>query len=108
MDMVADSYGSEIPAGNFYWCLYYCLFPLLIVSRISCAGQLESISITEIQGEYETRIVALVDAPVEYVLGVITDYRHIYRINPSIVESELLQVGDDGVTRVRNRIEHCM
>ena len=48
MDMVADSYGSEIPAGNFYWFLYYCLFPLLIVSRISCAGQLESISITEI------------------------------------------------------------
>ena len=37
MDMVADSYGSEIPAGNFYWFLYYCLFPLLIVSRISCA-----------------------------------------------------------------------
>lgn len=108
MDMVADSYGSEMPAGNFYWCLCYCLFPLLIVSRISCAGQLESISITEIQGEYETRIVALVDAPVEYVLDVITDYRHIYRINPSIVESELLQVGDDGVTRVRNRIEHCM
>ena len=108
MDMVADSYDGEMPAGNFYWCLCCCLFPLFLVSGISCAGQLESISITEIQGEYATRIVALVDAPVEYVLAVITDYKHIYRINPSIVESELLPAGDDGVTRVRNRIEHCL
>ena len=108
MDMVADSYDGEMPAGNFYWCLCCCLFPLFLVSGISCAGQLESISITEIQGEYATRIVALVDAPVEYVLAVITDYKHIYRINPSIVESEFLPAGDDGVTRVRNRIEHCL
>jgi len=108
MGLVADSDDSQIPASNFYWCFYYCLVSLFIFSEISAADQLESISITEIQGEFETRIVALVDAPVEYVFGVITDYKHIYRINPSIVESEILTFNDDGIIRVRNRIEHCI
>lgn len=108
MRLVADSDDSQIPAGSFYWCFYYCLVSLFIFSEISAADQLESISITEIQGEFETRIVAIVDAPVEYVFAVITDYKHIYRINPSIVESELLTFNNDGIIRVRNRIEQCI
>lgn len=101
-----DSYLD--PDSRTDWFFRYCLVALVFFSNISVAGQLEVISITESAGQYEARIVALFNAPAEYVYGVITDYKHIYRINPSIVESELLSTQEDGVIRVRNRIEHCI
>ena len=97
-----------VPVSRTDWHFRYFLVALVFFSNISLAGQLEAISITESGGQYEARIVALFDAPAEYVYGVITDYKHIYRINPSIVESELLSPQEDGVIRVRNRIEHCI
>ncbi|MGD2055525.1 MAG: SRPBCC family protein [Gammaproteobacteria bacterium] len=71
------------------------------------ANQLESYSITENNGEYVARVAIVLDAPAESVYGVLTDYRHIYRINPSIIESEILPARDDQTTRVRSRFEHC-
>jgi len=97
-----------VPVSHTGWHFRYYLVLLVLFPNISVAGQLEAISITETGGQYEARIVALFDAPAEYVYGVITDYKHIYRINPSIVESELLSAQEDGVIRVRNRIEHCI
>lgn len=108
MGLLVDNDDSQIPASHINKRFCYYLVALFFFTKISVAGQLESISINEIQGEFETRIVAIVNAPPDYVFGVITDYKHIYRINPSIIESELLSVMDDGTTRVRNRIEHCI
>jgi len=100
--------GYHIPAGNIGWYLLYYLAMFFIPVNTSMADQLETFSVTEKDGEYETRIVALLDAPSEFVYDVITDYRHIYRINPSIVKTELLAVRDEGTVRVRNRFEHCI
>lgn len=95
-------------AGKDIWLPYCCLVLfLLAVSSPTIAGQLITLSITENNGEFESDIVALFDAPAEHVYAVITDYRHIYRINPSIVETELLPAEIEGVTRVRNVIQHC-
>jgi hypothetical protein len=78
-----------------------------MIGGVAIAGQVESLTVVEADGVYETRMAALLDAPADYVYGVITDYRHIYRINPAIVESEILPGREDGTTRVRNRLSHC-
>lgn len=86
----------------------YLLVTFACVTRISMAGQLEVFSVSEKDGVYEARIVALLDAPARFVYNVITDYKHIYRINPSIIESEILPSDNGESIRVRNRFEHCI
>ncbi len=58
-------------------------------------------------GVYHVKMVAEVDASAEYVHRVLTDYRHIYRLNPLITESEILPSPGNGAVRVRTRIEDC-
>jgi len=108
MVLSVENDGYHVPASNIGWYLLYYLVLFYIPVTVSMAGQLEAFFITEKDGEYETRIVAILDAPSEYVYDVITDYKHIYRINSSIVESELLPVRYEGTVRVRNRFEHCI
>jgi len=98
----------QAPRGYRVGPLRVCLPALVFLSHLSVASELNVFSVTERDGEFESRIEALIDAPAEYVYAVITDYKHIYRINPSIVESELLPAEDDGVVRVRSRIQHCL
>jgi hypothetical protein len=43
---------------------------------------------------------------VDYVYNVITDYKHAYRINPTITEVEILPSDRGEVVRVRNLSEH--
>jgi hypothetical protein len=52
-------------------------------------------------------VVAVIDAPASYVREVLTDYIHIYRLNPSIIESEVLRQHDDGAVSVRTRVIGC-
>jgi hypothetical protein len=82
------------------------LYILLLFSSICTAGKLEELSVTEAGGEYRLRIVSVFDAPADYVYDVITDYKHAYRINPSITEIEILSSDHNDVVRVRNRSEH--
>ena len=51
-------------------------------------------------------MVSVLDAPLDYVYDVITDYKHAYRINPTITEVEILPSDRDEVVRVRNLSEH--
>jgi len=51
-------------------------------------------------------VVSVLDAPVDYVYDVITDYKHAYRINPAITEVEILPSDRGDVVRVRNLSEH--
>jgi hypothetical protein len=73
-----------------------------LFSSISTAADFEKLSVTEANGEYRLRIAAVLDAPADYVHIVITDYKHAYRINPSVTKVEILPSGHDGVIRVRN------
>jgi len=81
------------------------VLPLLLFS-ISPADEIEELSVTEADGAYSLRIVSVLDAPVDYVYDVITDYKHAYRINPTITEVEILPSDRDEVVRVRNLSEH--
>jgi hypothetical protein len=76
------------------------------MSTVATAGELEELSVTEVDGEYTLRIVSVLDVPADYVYEVITDYRHAYRINPAITEVEILPSDREDVVRVRNLSEH--
>jgi len=65
------------------------------------------IEINEQSGVYRIKVVALIAAPASYVRYVLTDYKHIYRLNPSITESEVLEKGDDGSVSVRTKVIGC-
>jgi len=78
----------------------------MLFSSMSTAGELGELSVKEVDGEFTIRIVAVLDAPTPYVYEVITDYKHAYRIDPSIIEVEVLPTDRDEVIRVRNLSEH--
>jgi len=82
------------------------LFTLSLVTSMTPADEIEELSVTEADGAYSLRVVSVLDAPADYVYNVITDYKHAYRINPTITEVEILPSDRDQVVRVRNLSEH--
>jgi hypothetical protein len=73
-----------------------------LYSPLSVAGQVLNLSVGDKHGVYHLALAMIVDAPFADVHYVITDYVHIYRIDPSIVESEILRKPDASVIRVKN------
>ena len=71
------------------------------------SGKRPEIEINELSGVYQIKVVALIAAPASYVRYVLTDYTHIYRLNPSIIESEVLEQHDDGSVNVRTKVIGC-
>ena len=85
-----------------------CMFITLCVNTLPLGAiDFEEILVTENGGTYHIKMVAEVDASAEYVYRVLTDYKHIYRLNPLITESEVLPSPGNGAVRVRTRIEDC-
>jgi hypothetical protein len=84
-------------------CLLLCL--QLPLTR---AVDLAKLQVSESQGVYRINLVIQMQVPVHFVYGVLTDYRHIYRLDPAIVDSEILPSPDDGVVRVRTRLVDCI
>lgn len=82
------------------------LSALLVGSWVCPASQVERLAVTHSDGEYRLEIVSLLNAPANYAYDVITDYQHAYRLNPSIVEVEVLPVRGEDAVQVRNRSEH--
>ena len=82
------------------------LFALPLFTSVSSADELVELSVKKTDGAYSLRVVSVLDAPVDYVYDVITDYKHAYRINPTITEVEILPSDRDEVVRVRNLSEH--
>ena len=82
------------------------LFALPLCTSISSADELVELSVTKTDGVYSLRVFSVLDAPADYVYNVITDYKHAYRINPTITEIEILPSDRDEVVRVRNLSEH--
>jgi hypothetical protein len=77
-----------------------------LCSTASLSDEILELSVTERDGESNLRMISVLDAPADYVYQVITDYKHAYRINPTITEVEVLPSGHDGGLRVKNRSEH--
>jgi len=72
------------------------------------ADDVEKLSVTNTDGEYNLKITDVLNAPVEYVYKVITDYRHVSAINPTITDVQILPSGYDKVVRVRNISKQCV
>ena len=66
-----------------------------------------NVTVTEQGGVYRIYASAVVEAPAEYVRLVLSDFVHIYRLNPSIIESEVLADEDTTATYVRTRVLGC-
>jgi len=85
----------------------YVFFMLCVITLPLGAVDFVEVQVTNDGGVYHIKIIAEVDASAEYVYRVLTDYNHIYRLNPSITESEILPSPGYGVVRVRTRVEDC-
>jgi hypothetical protein len=81
---------------------------LSLCSSFSMADELQELSVTGADGEYSVRIVDVLNAPADYVVKVITDYRNAHQINPTITDVEILPSGRSQVVRVRNLSKQCV
>ena len=81
----------------------YCLFPKRLV-----AGELVELALTHNQGVYHLNLKMNLDATPENLHDVVTDYVHIYRLNPSIIESEVLDTPDNSIVQVRTLFNNCI
>lgn len=81
----------------------YCLFATRLF-----AAELVDITLSQEQGMYQLKLEIILDASPEYVHDVVTDYVHVYRLNPSIVDSEILHTADSSVVRVRTLVNDCI
>lgn len=63
--------------------------------------------ITEDDGVFQIRVSAIIAAPAEYVRNVLTDYSHLYRLSPSIIENEVLPSSTRNEKHVRTRLLFC-
>ena len=65
------------------------------------------VEVTENNGIYHIKASAVVEAPANYIRDVLTDYVHIYRLSPSIIESEVLPSSPVDEKQVRTRLLCC-
>jgi hypothetical protein len=84
----------------------YALIILVFLSRGARTYELKELAVEEVDGGYRLQIVTVLDAPVEYVSKVITDYKRANQINPSISAVEILAFESDERVTVRNTSEH--
>jgi len=89
-------------------CRFLCLLLMQCLFTPAEASNLFSIEISEHSGNYRVRMATLIHAPARDVSSVLTDYRHIYRLNPAITESEILPSPQNGAVRVKTRIKGCI
>ena len=106
MSAVLPGISTGCSQGVVRWCLILLLL-VAVIPRLS-AGDLTELQVTENGGVYHVRMVMVVYVPAKYVRDVLTDYAHIYRLNPSITESEILPSPEQGVVRVRTLMRGCV
>ena len=75
---------------------------LAFVSSMAVSAEFIMLSVDESEGEYHLKVESVIDAPAHYVYNIITDYKHAYRINPSIVEARVLPTDRDAALRIMN------
>ena len=105
------AYGWLIFYCNFFKVISYLFITFLIILHAHSnvfAGDIDELTVTEEEGIYQITVSAEIDATEKHVRRVITDYAHAYRINRSIIESEVLESSIDGNIRVRARVLACI
>ena len=84
------------------------MLTLLSIGSTQLSADVARFDVTEDDGIYSIKASVLINAPAEYVRNVLTDFVHIYRLNPSIVESEVLTSPDARTSRVRTKVLGCV
>jgi hypothetical protein len=99
---------------SFYFNFFNIIMWLLIIFSIllathsnAVADSTTEIVVTEEDGIFQITVSAQIAATEKHVRQVITDYTHAYRINHSIIESEVLKSPVDGNIQVRARVLAC-
>jgi len=80
-----------------------CLL-LFLLSPLACS----ELQVSVAKGVYSIDLAVQMHVPARYVYRVLTDYVHIYRLDPAITDSEILPSQEAGVVRVRTRIADCI
>jgi hypothetical protein len=98
---------------QFFWlitsarsCLA-CTALVLFQPLYVLAFEFTDAEVTENNGIFHIRVAAIINAPPEYIRSVLTDYLHIYRLSPSIIESDVLPSSISEETHVRTRLLCC-
>lgn len=79
---------------------------LTLVPLIAGGAEVERFELDRSGEHYSVRVTAAVAAPFEAVWGVVTDYGHLKRLSPAILEGEVL-AADGQDTRVRSLTHLC-
>jgi hypothetical protein len=87
-----------------------CLLGLALLAAplLGEAGGVLDSSISQQEGEYALSIEARIDAPVDFVYHLITDYNHLAAINPDIRESRILRTFSPTKHRIRTVTRVCV
>ena len=78
------------------------------ISPLQQEQNIPEIGIIEQNGIYQIKVVANIDASARHVRHVLTDFLHIYRLNPSIIESDVVKRHDDESVSVRTKVIGCV
>lgn len=78
-----------------------------LYSALVTAGEITKLALANKHGIYQLKLEIILDAPAKHIHHVVTDFAHIYRLNPSIVESEIMSTPDNSVVRVKTLINDC-
>ena len=81
---------------------------LLLVPGLTQAASILQASASVDDGVYSVSVDTRIGAPVATVMHTLTDYTHLTRINPDILESRILQVFNPARHRVRTLIRACI
>lgn len=79
----------------------------LFLPQYALAFDLIEAEVTEENGIFRIKASALIEAPPDYIRYVLADSTHIYRLSPSIIESEVLPSSTAGEKQVRTRLLTC-
>ena len=84
------------------FCVLFC------THSVHADSSTRRIHVTEADGIYTIQVSQELDVEPHYVNDVLTDVMHVYRLNPSIIESEILASDDDSGVRVRTKLLCCL
>lgn len=84
------------------------LITLVLLPGTSLCAEINSVEVRKENNHYYLHIIANVNANVDNVINIITDYKNLPSINPYLKESKLLDKPDDERTIVNMLTEICV